>query len=249
MAELQQQLRDGARAASCAWQQLLQDWSWAELNVHDDLRRFLVTAVAWAGDVGEARTRVDTRAAQRLIADIDQLSWPEKALSLRQLILRCAQLALSLAALQPPPKIGDFDLYRLSDAARILLTVRAAERACLLLPKRGVSSAHRAALGAAIDWARSIGEGRRKLEEGAERPFLQALAALHWPGRSAHIANSVISCLCASGNPWIWEMSKARFQHLVASVDFQHAVLAGVKETDIGRDYLELEQMDLRLAG
>ena len=69
MADPQQQLCDCARAASSAWQQLLQDWSWAELDAHDEVRRLLVRAVAWAGDVGEARTRVDTRTAQRLMAE------------------------------------------------------------------------------------------------------------------------------------------------------------------------------------
>lgn len=39
-------------------------------------------------------------------------------------------------------------------------------------------------------------------------------------------------------------MSQARYQHLVASVDLQHAVLAGVSEDDIGRDYLQLQHLD-----
>lgn len=247
MADPQQQLCDCARAASSAWQQLLQDWSWAELDAHDEVRRLLVRAVAWAGDVGEARTRVDTRTVQRLMADMDQLSWPEKSLPLRQLIHRCAELALRLAVLQPPPKIGEFDLYRISDAARILLTVRAAERACLRLPERDMTPAHRATLCAAIDWATSIGEGRLKLEEGAEHPYLHAIAALRWPGAAAHVARSVVSCLHTAGNPWIREMSQARFEHLIATVDLQHAVLAGVPEAEIGRDYLELQRLDLRL--
>jgi len=54
------------------------------------------------------------------------------------------------------------------------------------------------------------------------------------------IAHSVVCCLRAAGNPWNWEMSQLRFQHLVADVDLQHAVRAGVNEVDIGRDYLEL---------
>jgi hypothetical protein len=242
-----QQLRDCARAASAAWPQLLQSWSWAEVNQHDAIRRLLLRAVAWANDVGENNTPVDVRIAQDLIAQIDRTIWPEMAVPMRQLIRRCAELALSLATLQPPPKISEFDLYKISDGARILLTVRAAERACLLLPKRGVTHAHRAALRAAIDWARSIGEGQLKLEEGAERPFLQAIAALHWPGRSAHIADGVASCLGTASSPWIQEMSQARFEHLVASVDLQPAVLAGVDEANIGRDYLELRRLDIRL--
>lgn len=139
---LQQQLRDCARAASAGWAQLIRAWSWTEINQHDDLRRLLVWAIAWASEVGE---------------------------------------------------------------------------------------------------------GRVKLEEGAEGPHLQAIAALTWPGLSTHIVHSVVSCLRTAGNPWIWEMSQARFQHLVASVDLQHAVRAGVNPADIGRDYLELQHLDAKL--
>lgn len=244
---LQQQLGECARAASAGWTQLIQAWSWTEINEHDDLRRLLVWAVAWASEVGMKGARIDVRTAQRLIAEIDQLGWPDQAQPMRQLIRRCAELALSLAPLQAPPTIDEFDLHGIGDAARILLTVRAAERACLLLPRRAVTAAHRAALRAAIDWARGIGEGRVKLEEGAEGPHLQAIAAFNWRGRSTHIAHSVVSCLRTAGNPWVWEMSQARFQHLLASVDLQHAVRAGVNPADIGRDYLELQHLDAKL--
>lgn len=241
---LRQQLRDCAQAAGVAWPQLIQSWNWSEINANDEVRRLLVRAVAWANDVGERGARVDPRSAECLITDIDQLSWPEPALPLRQLIRRCAELALNLAPMQAPPRINEFDLYRISDAARILLTVRAAERAVALLSEAAITSAHHAALRAALDWARAIGEGRMKLEEGAGSPFLQGITRLSWPGRSAHIADSVACCLNTAGNPWIWEMSQARYQHLVASVDLQHAVLAGVSEDDIGRVYLELQHLN-----
>lgn len=244
---LQQQLGECAGAASAGWAQLIRALNWTEINQHDDLRRLLVWAVAWASEVGMKGTRIDVRTAQRLIADIEQLGWPDQALPMRQLIRRCAELALSLAPLQAPPTIDEFDLHGISDAARILLTVRAAERACLLLPARAVSAAQRATLRAAIDWARGIGEGRLKLEAGAEGPHMQAISAQTWPGSSVHVAHSVISCLHTAGNPWIWEMSQARFQHLVASVDLQHAVRAGVNPADIGRDYLELQHLDAKL--
>lgn len=110
-----------------------------------------------------------------------------------------------------------------------------------------MTPAHRAALCAAIDWATSIGEGRLKLEEGAEHRYLHAIAALRWPCAAAHVAQSVVSCLHTAGNPWIREMSQARFEHLIATVDLQHAVLAGVPEAEIGRDYLELQHLDLQL--
>ena len=236
---VQQQMRECAQAASVAWPELIRSWSWAEINQHDAIRRLLTWAVAWASDVGERGARVDVRIAQGLIADIEKLSWPAEAEPMRQLVLRCAELALRLAPLQAPPKIVEFDLYKISDSARIALTVRAAERAFALLPPAS-STAHRAALLAAIDWARAIAEGRLKLQIGAEEPFLQAIAALAWQDSSTHIAQSVVCCLRAAGNPWIWEMSQLRFQHLVADVDLQHAVRAGVNEVDIGRDYLEL---------
>jgi len=239
-----QQTRECARAAGAAWPQLLRSWSWAEVHEHDAIRRLLVFAVAWARDVGENGARVDVRIAHGLIADIDQLIWPVKAEPMRQLMRRCAELALSLAPLQPPPKIDEFNLYKISDAARILLTVRAAERAFALLPRRAISAAHRASLRVAIDWAKAIGEGRQKLQIGAEEPFLKAIAVLTWQGSSTHIANSVLSCLRTASNPWIWEMSQSRFQHLVADANLQHAVRAGVNQSDIGRDYLELQQLD-----
>ncbi len=243
--DIRMHLRDCAQAAAGAWPQLLAQWSWAEINQYDAIRRLMTWAVAWAREVGENAVRVDVRVAQRLIAQIDQLSWPAEAEPLRHLIHRCAELALTLAPLQPPPTLSELDLHRMSDRARILLTVRAAERALLLLPKRGMTTAHRTCLRAAIDWARAIGEGRLQLTDAAERPFTQAIDALHWPGRSAHVAGAVGSCLATAGNPWVWEMSQARYQHLVASVDLGRAVLAGVKEADIGLDYLELQQQEL----
>jgi|CXWL01.1.fsa_nt_gi hypothetical protein len=242
--DMRQQLRDCAEAAAAAWPQLIAQWSWAEINQHDAVRRLLTWAVAWARDVGENGVAVDVRVAKRLIAEIEQLSWPSEAESLQLSIRHCATLALALAPLQPPPTLNELDLHRISDSMRILLTVRAAERAILLLPKRGISAAHRVALRAALDWARAIGEGRLQLTDAAERPFTQAIDALHWPGRSAHVAGGVASCLATAGNPWVWEMSQARYQHLVASVDLQRAVRAGVKEADIGRDYLELQRPD-----
>ncbi len=114
------QLRDCARAASAAWPQLLQSWSWAEVNQHDAIRRLLLRAVAWANEVGENNAPVDVRIAQDLIAQIDRTIWPEAAVPMRQSIRRCAELALCLAPRQPPPKISDlpmlvsYGLYQLT---------------------------------------------------------------------------------------------------------------------------------------
>ena len=83
-----QQLRDCARAASAAWPQLLQSWSWAEINQHDAIRRLLLRAVAWANEVGENNAPVDVRIAQNLIAEIDETIWPEVAVPMRQSIRR-----------------------------------------------------------------------------------------------------------------------------------------------------------------
>ena len=240
---LQQQLRECASAARSAWPQLLQNWSWAELNEHDAIRRLLVRAVAWADGLSKEGARVQVRAVQALVAELDQQRWPEKAEPMRQLLQRCTALALQLAPLQTPPKIAEFDLFSLSDSARILLTVRAAERAFARLPKRAISSAQRATLRRAIDWAKAIGEAPETLEIAAAAPLRQAISALSWPVRSQPIVDSVICCLRSASNPWLLEQSQTRFPHLVADIQLQHALRAGVAEADIGRDYWELRQL------
>lgn len=240
---VRRQVRKSAKAACAAWQHLLSQWNPDEIRDYDSVRRLMVRAVAWAQGVGENGARVDTLAALRLMTEIERLSWPPKCEPMRQAIRHCAQLALSLAAVQRPPKISELDLHKISDGARILLTVRGAERAVLRLPVRGVSAAHRAALDAAIGWARSIGEGRQKLGIGADGKYVQAIAALTWKGRGVHVANSVLGCRRTAGNPWIWEASQSRYQPLVSEVNLQHAVLAGVKQANIGRDYLKLQPL------
>ncbi len=244
---LQKRLLESANAAAAGWPQLIQRWSWAELNRYDDIRRLLTWSVAWAGDIGRNRVRVDTVVARRVLNEVDQLTWPVEAEPMRHLIQQCAVLALQLELLQPPPTLDQLDLIGISDSARILLAVRTAERANCLLPRKAISAAHRASLRAAIDWATAIGEGRSRRADAAEQSLLKAITDLHWPGRSAHIARCVTSCLLTAGNPWIWESSSARHAHLIGSMDLKSAVLAGVSEADIGRDYLELRHVDFHL--
>jgi hypothetical protein len=236
------QLGKLAEQAKAEFVSLLAAWNWAEINQpdNDKVRRLLVWAVPWASDIADKSTRLNGPDAAKLLASIDALQWAEKALAARDALRACVSAAISMAPSQRPPTLNEMDLFVMTDQARILLTVCAAERALALLPKRGMTSAHQQALRNGIDFAKAIGEQRSAYLLDQELPLLNHISALHWPGRSAAIASAVGSCVRAASNPWLDEQSAQRTRHLVDEIDLQGAVKAGVKQSDLGSDYLAL---------
>jgi hypothetical protein len=231
-----------AEQAKVEFVSLLAAWNWAEINQpdNDKVRRLLVWAVPWARDIADKSTRLNGPDAAKLLASIDALHWAEKALAARDALRACVSVAIRMAPLQRPPNLNEMDLYKMTDQARILLTVSAAERAFALLPKRGITSLHQQALRAGIDFAKAIGEQRSDYLLDQELPLLDQISALQWPGRSAAIASAVSICIRAASNPWLDEQSAQRTRYLVDGIDLHSAIKAGVKQSDLGLDYLAL---------
>ncbi len=241
-AELQP-LADQARAQ---FTKLIGSWSWAEVNESDNdkIRRLLTWCVPWVSDIADKDQRLRASDVKALLADIDALHWPEKSLAAKTAIRQCAECLQAMVPALPPPKMQDIDLWEMSKAARVMLTIRAAERAVALLPKRGITPAHTDALQAGIAFAKDITEQTQRYIVGAELPILQRIGALAWSGRSAVIAQAVGECIRAATDPALDECSQSGLAALVERIDLSFARNAGVKAVDIARDYLQLTELN-----
>ncbi len=126
------------------------------------------------------------------------------------------------------------------DEARIMLAVRAAKRTFSLLPKRAMTSAHVAALRVGIDFSDGIAEHINLRLDGTAALLLERIGGFNWPGRSAVIAQAVCVCIRAASDPALDEQSQLGLSQRVAGIDLCFALKAGVKVSELGRDYMEL---------
>lgn len=228
--------------ASQQFVSLLSSWSWAEVNDSDNdrIRRLLIWAPSWVCRIANKNEMLRACDAANLLDAIEAIRWDEKSLAAKDAIRQCAVLALALSAHVPAPKLSEFNLWNMSDAARIMLTVRAAKRAFSLLPKRAMTDAHVEALRTGIDFAEAtVGQINLRLD-GTAASLLQRIGALNWPGRSAVIAQAVCVCIRAASDPALDEQSQLGLSQRVAGIDLSFALKAGVKVSDLGRDYMEL---------